>query len=81
MVLVATLGGVAMDFVNLNPVSALFWSSVINGALAPFLLLAILIVSADPKLMQGQPPGRLLRASVAAAIVVMFGGLAGMAFF
>ncbi|MEO8139448.1 MAG: divalent metal cation transporter [Gemmatimonadota bacterium] len=81
VVLVATLGGVAMDYANLNPVSALFWSAVINGALAPFLLLAILIVSADPKLMQGQPPGRLLRASVAAAIVVMFGGLAGMAFF
>jgi len=80
VVLLATIGGVAMDFLNLNPVSALFWSAVINGVLAPFLLLAILIVSADRRLMHGQPSGRLLRVSVAAAIVVMFGGLAGMAF-
>jgi len=80
VVLLATIGGVAMDFLNLNPVSALFWSAVINGVLAPFLLLAILIVSADRRLMHGQPSGRLLRVSVATAIVVMFGGLAGMAF-
>lgn len=80
VVVLATVGGVAMDFLNLNPVSALFWSAVINGALAPFLLLAILIVSMDHRLMNGQPSGRLLRVSVSAAIVVMFGGLAGMAF-
>jgi Mn2+/Fe2+ NRAMP family transporter len=80
VVVLATIGGVAMDFLNLNPVSALFWSAVINGVLAPFLLLAILIVSSDHRLMHGQPSGRLLRVSVAAAIVVMFGGLAGMAF-
>jgi Mn2+/Fe2+ NRAMP family transporter len=80
VVLVATVGGIAMDFLNLNPVSALFWSAVINGALAPFLLLAILIVSSDRKLMQGQPAGRMLRVSVTATIVIMFGGLLGMAF-
>lgn len=80
VVILATTGGVAMDFLNLNPVSALFWSAVINGVLAPFLLLAILVVSADRQLMHGQPSGRLLRVSVAVAIVVMFGGLAGMAF-
>jgi NRAMP (natural resistance-associated macrophage protein)-like metal ion transporter len=80
VVVFATLGGIAMDFLNLDPVSALFWAAVINGVLAPFLLLAILMVSADRTLMQGMPSGRLLRVSVAAAIVVMFGGLAGMAF-
>lgn len=80
VVLVATVGGVAMDFLNLNPVSALFWSAVINGVLAPFLLLAILVVSTDHQLMRRQPSGRLLRVSVSVAIVVMFGSLAGMLF-
>ncbi len=80
VVVVATIGGVAMDFLNLNPVSALFWSAVINGVLAPFLLLAILIVSIDHRLMRRQPVGRILRVSVSVAIVVMFGSLAGMLF-
>lgn len=78
VVLAATIGGVAMDFLNLDPVSALFWAAVINGALAPFLLIGILLVSGDRSLMQGQPAGRLLRVAVGSAIVVMLGSLAGM---
>lgn len=80
VVVAATIGGVAMDFLNLNPVSALFWSAVINGVLAPFLLLAILIVSTDHRLMRRQPSGQILRVSVSVAIIVMFGSLAGMLF-
>jgi Mn2+/Fe2+ NRAMP family transporter len=41
--------------VNRNPVKALYWTAVINGLVAPFLLVGILIVAADKKLMQGQP--------------------------
>jgi Mn2+/Fe2+ NRAMP family transporter len=32
---VSTLIGVAMNFVGVDPVKALFWSAVINGLLAP----------------------------------------------
>jgi len=47
--------------------------------LAPFLLVAILMVAANKKLMQGQPSSRLGWAVVAVATVAMFA--AGVAMF
>jgi Mn2+/Fe2+ NRAMP family transporter len=43
------------DFVGINPVKALYWTAIINGLLALFLLIAILVVASDKKFMQGQP--------------------------
>ncbi|HEU4647913.1 MAG TPA: divalent metal cation transporter [Gemmatimonadales bacterium] len=69
----ATLAGITMDFANVNPVRALFWTAVLNGILAPVLLFAILLVASDPKTMQGQPLALLPRVVVAVAAVVMTG--------
>jgi Mn2+/Fe2+ NRAMP family transporter len=79
LILVSTGVGVALDFIGINPVKALFWTAVINGLLAPFLLAAILIVAADKKLMQGQPSSRLGWIVVAITTVAMFA--AGVAMF
>jgi NRAMP (natural resistance-associated macrophage protein)-like metal ion transporter len=72
LILLSTAIGVVLDFVGINPVKALYWSAVINGLLAPFLLVAILIVASDGKLMQGQPSSRLGWALVAITTVAMF---------
>jgi len=79
LILVSTGVGVALDFIGINPVKALYWTAVINGLLAPFLLVAILIVAADKKLMQGQPSSRLGWIVVAITTVAMFA--AGVAMF
>jgi NRAMP (natural resistance-associated macrophage protein)-like metal ion transporter len=79
LILVSTGAGVALDFIGINPVRALYWSAVINGLLAPFLLVAILVVAADKKLMQGQPSSRLGWAIVAITTIAMFA--AGVAMF
>lgn len=79
LILVSTAAGVALDFVGINPVKALYWTAVINGLLAPFLLVAILIVAADRKLMQNQPSSRLGWVVVAIATLAMFA--AGVAMF
>ena len=79
LILVSTGLGVALDFIGINPVKALYWTAVINGLLAPFLLVAILMVAADKKLMQGQPSSRLGWIVVAITTVAMFG--AGIAMF
>jgi Mn2+/Fe2+ NRAMP family transporter len=50
--------GVGVDFVGINPVETLYWTAIINGLLAPFLLVAILVVASDKVLMQGQPSSR-----------------------
>jgi hypothetical protein len=63
----------------LYTVKALYWTAVINGLLAPFLLVAILIVASDKKLMQGQPSSRFGWIVVAITTVAMFA--AGMAMF
>jgi len=62
-------------------VSALYWSGVINGILAPFLLVGILLVASDAKIMKGQPSSRLGRTSVALTTLFMFAAVAGMLIF
>ncbi len=79
LILVSTGVGVALDFIGINPVKALYWSAVINGLLAPFLLVAILIVAQDKKLMQGQPSSRFAWMVVAITTLAMF--VAGVAMF
>jgi len=79
LILTSTGVGVALDFVGVNPVKALYWTAVVNGLLAPFLLVGILVVASDKKLMQGQPSSHLGLAFVAIAAVAMF--VAGVAMF
>src|SRR5450432_1069450 len=79
LILLSTGVGVGLDFVGINPVKALYWTAVINGLLAPFLLVAILVVASDKKLMQGQPSSRLGWTVVALTTVAMFA--AGVAMF
>ena len=68
-----------LDFAGINPAKALYWAAVINGWLALFLLVAILILASDKKLMQGQPSSRLGWIVVAMTTVAMFA--AGVAMF
>jgi NRAMP (natural resistance-associated macrophage protein)-like metal ion transporter len=79
LILISTAAGVVLDFIGINPVKALYWTAVINGLVAPFLLVAILIVAADKKLMQGQPSSRLGWIVVAITTAAMF--VAGVAMF
>jgi NRAMP (natural resistance-associated macrophage protein)-like metal ion transporter len=79
LILLSTGVGVGLDFIGINPVKALYWTAVINGLLAPFLLVAILVVASDKKLMQGQPSSRLGRIVVAITTLAMFA--AGIAMF
>ncbi len=79
LILLSTGVGVGLNFAGINPVKALYWTAVINGQLAPFLLVAILVVASDKKLMRGQPSSRLARIVVAITTVAMF--VAGIAMF
>ena len=72
VVLLSTAAAMMMDFSNVNPVRALYWSAVINGVLAPFLLVGILLVGTDRKLMLGQPSSRIGRVAVVVTAALMF---------
>ena len=70
--------GIGLDFARVNPVSALYWTAVINGVLAPFLLVGILIAASDRELMHDQPSSMLGRVVVGLTTVVMFAAAIGM---
>jgi Mn2+/Fe2+ NRAMP family transporter len=71
MLSLATLGGVAMNVVQLDPMRALFLAGVINGVLAPPLLLLIVLLGRDQRIMQRHVSGRLSLALTGLATAVM----------
>lgn len=79
VILCSTGVGVGLNFAGVNPVKALYLTAVMNGLLAPCLLVTILLVASDKKLMQGQPSSRLGWGLVAITTVAMFA--AGIAMF
>jgi len=75
----ATVAGVAMNFVHLDPISALFIAAVINGVVAPPLLLLIVLLGRDAAVMRRYVSGKLslalsgiATAFMALAAVTMF---------
>jgi Mn2+/Fe2+ NRAMP family transporter len=71
--------GIALDLFHVSPMKALYWSAIINGLLAPFLLLGILVVACDGRIMQSQPSSKTSRIVVGFTIACMFA--AGVAMF
>jgi NRAMP (natural resistance-associated macrophage protein)-like metal ion transporter len=78
VIIVSTVVGIAMDFIGVNPVRTLYWTAVINGLLAPFLLLGIIFAAADRKLMKSQPSSIPTIVVVSFATLLMFGAAIGM---
>jgi Mn2+/Fe2+ NRAMP family transporter len=73
----ATIGGVLMNFVHLDPMRALFVTAVINGVVAPPLLVLIVLLGSDRKIMKAHVSGTLSLSLTWIATVFM--GLAAIA--
>ncbi len=67
VVALAMLSGMALDYAGMNAIKMLFWAAVLNGLLAPPLIVIILLVSNNRHVMGKHVNGRLLN---------IFGGLA-----
>jgi NRAMP (natural resistance-associated macrophage protein)-like metal ion transporter len=70
--------GALLNFLDVNPMQALFWTAVMNGVLAPFLLVGILAISTDNTIMLGQTSSRLSVAVVGLTTLIMFTAAIGM---
>jgi Mn2+/Fe2+ NRAMP family transporter len=55
------LGGLAIDFAGLDAVKMMFWSAVVNGALAPPLILLVILLTSNPRVMGERVNSSLLR--------------------
>lgn len=78
VIIISVICGIGLSLLNVNPVSALFLAAVINGLLAPFLMIGIFMVARDKVIMNGKPSSLLNQICVAAATLLMFAAAIGM---
>ena len=77
VIAIAMLIGMAMNFAHFNAVRLLFWTAVINGLLAPPLIIILLFVCNNPKVMGDHRNGwKLNLFGILAAALMTFAGAA-----
>jgi NRAMP (natural resistance-associated macrophage protein)-like metal ion transporter len=74
----STLLGLLMNFVGINPVSALFWTAVINGFLAPPLLVIIMLIANNRAIMGQRVNGLPINLLGWATTLAMFAAAVGL---
>lgn len=71
IIIISSFGAVGLDFLDINPIKMLYLSSILNGILAPFLLIGVLIIARDKKIMQNQPSSKISQIIVLLTILIM----------
>ncbi len=59
IITIATLIGLLINFIGINPIQALYYSAVVNGVIAPPLLILILLISNNKSIMGDRKNGML----------------------
>jgi NRAMP (natural resistance-associated macrophage protein)-like metal ion transporter len=78
LIAVAMLLGLALDFFGFNAVKMLFYSAVLNGLLAPPLIVLVVLLTSNSKIMGNRVSSRPLRYVGWAAAVIMTAACIGM---
>ena len=68
---VSILIGLAFDFAGLNAVKMLFWSAILNGLLAPPLVIMVVLLTSDRKVMGSRVNSPIMKAFGWACAAVM----------
>ncbi|MGE5660178.1 MAG: NRAMP family divalent metal transporter [Actinomycetota bacterium] len=58
---VATLIGLSINFTPIDPIQALFWSAVVNGVVAPPVMIMMMLMATNPTVMKQFTISRRLR--------------------
>ena len=75
---IAMMVGLALNFARLDAVKMLFYSAVVNGLLAPPLILLVILLTSDPKVMGARVNPPVLRYLGWITFVVMLAAAVGM---
>jgi Mn2+/Fe2+ NRAMP family transporter len=59
VIVLAMLGGVAVNLIGINPIVALYYTAVINGLISPPLLLMLMLIGNNRSIMKNRVNGRL----------------------
>ena len=74
----STIIGVVIDFAGINPISALFWTAVINGVVAPPLLVVVMLVANNKRVMGSRTNGFFTNIIGWLAAAIMFAAAIAM---
>ena len=79
IIAVSTLVGIWINYLGIGPMQALFWTAVINGLLAPVVLVVLMLIANNKKIMGKHTNGPVLNilgwgtaAAMSAAAVALF---------
>jgi Mn2+/Fe2+ NRAMP family transporter len=75
---VSVLLGLSLDYLGLNAVRMLFWAAVVNGVLAPPLVVIVTLLTSDPSVMGERTNSPLLRWLGWATALIMFSASVAM---
>jgi len=75
---IAMLVGLALNYFRLDAIKMLFWSAVLNGVLAPPLILLVVLLTSDPRVMGERVNSRPLRYLGWITFLVMAGAAVGL---
>jgi NRAMP (natural resistance-associated macrophage protein)-like metal ion transporter len=78
VIVISTLVGMLINFVGVNPVDALFWTAVLNGFLAPPLLVVIMLIANNKEVMGDRVNGVVANVLGWATAVAMFAAAVGL---
>jgi NRAMP (natural resistance-associated macrophage protein)-like metal ion transporter len=78
VIVAGTAVGMLFNFIGINPIDALFWTAVLNGFLAPPLLVLVMLVANDPGVMGSRTNGRWLNIVGWGTTLVMFAAAIGL---
>ncbi|MEP6868228.1 MAG: divalent metal cation transporter [Novosphingobium sp.] len=73
VIALATLGGIGLNFLSIDPMRALYWAAVVNGLLAPPLMVVTMLIARNPKAMGHLTISPWLAFGGWASTAVMFG--------
>jgi Mn2+/Fe2+ NRAMP family transporter len=79
VIAIATVIGLVIPFTGVKPIDALFFTSIVNGVAAPFLLVVIMLAARNRKVMGNQTIGPVLNALGWIVTIAMFAALIGLA--
>jgi NRAMP (natural resistance-associated macrophage protein)-like metal ion transporter len=74
----SSLVGMLVNFVGVNPMQALFWTAVLNGFLAPPLLVVIMLIAGNRRVMGRRANGPALTVLGWATTALMFAAAVGL---
>jgi NRAMP (natural resistance-associated macrophage protein)-like metal ion transporter len=77
VVIISMLVGLGLNFVGLKPIKALIYAAVLNGVVAPIILVLIILIARSHRVMGEWKSGRL--ATTLAWLLVVFMSMSGIA--